>query len=47
VISDDLLEGAAQDLLPWISRDQLTNDVVDGKNMVYVLSNVYDPVISE
>lgn len=47
IISSELLDGAAHDLVPWVSRDILQNDVVDGQSAVYALGNVYDPVISD
>jgi hypothetical protein len=41
------LEGPAQDLLPWVSRDMFKTDMVDGENLVYAIGNVYDPVINQ
>lgn len=33
--------------MPWISPDIFKSDMVDGKNVVYVLGNVYNPLIQK
>jgi len=41
------LEGAAHDLLPWVSRDMFKTDLVDGVNTVYAVGNPYDPITNK
>lgn len=42
-----MIDGAAHDLMPWISKDQFINDAVDSVSKSYALANVYDPIISK
>lgn len=46
VIPMDLIDGQAHDLVPWISADTFKNPLIDGKQTVYALANVWDPFIS-
>lgn len=45
IISSDLIDGSAHDLMPWISKDQLNNPQVDGVSSVYTIASVYDPMM--
>lgn len=46
ILPMDMIEGPAHDLMPWISADTFKNPLIDGKQTVYALANVYDPFIS-
>lgn len=47
LLPNDILEGSAHDLMPWVSSDIFKSETIDGVTLAYALANVFDPMVTK